>query len=30
VIEAPASGPVRLEYHHEGTTDEMFWVQLRD
>jgi hypothetical protein len=30
VIEAPATGPVRLEYHHHGASDEMFWVQLRD
>jgi hypothetical protein len=30
VIEAPASGPVRLEYRHHGNTDAMFWIQLRD
>ena len=30
VIEAPSSGPVRLEYHHDGPADEMFWIQLRD
>ncbi len=30
VIEAPSSGPVRLEYHHHGNSDELFWIQLRD
>ena len=30
VIEAPATGPVRLEYHHEDIPDAMFWIQLRD
>jgi hypothetical protein len=30
VVEAPEQGPVRLEYHHLGTTDGMFWLQLRD
>lgn len=30
VIEAPATGPVRLEYHHEDILDAMFWIQLRD
>ena len=30
VIEAPSSGPVRLEYHHHGPADEMFWIQLRE
>ena len=30
VIEATSSGPVRLEYHHHGPADEMFWIQLRD
>ena len=30
VIEAPSSGPVRLEYHHEDNLDAMFWIQLRD
>lgn len=30
VIEAPASGAVRLEYRHEDLLDQMFWIQLRD
>ena len=30
VIEAPATGPVRLEYHHEDILGAMFWIQLRD
>lgn len=30
VIEAPSSGPVRLEYHHHGPDDQSFWIQLRD
>jgi hypothetical protein len=29
VIEAPATGPVRLEYHREYLSDDMFWIQLR-
>jgi hypothetical protein len=30
VIEAPATGPVRLEYSHEDILDAMFWIDLRD
>jgi hypothetical protein len=30
VIEAPATGPVRLEYEHEGILGAKFWIQLRD
>jgi hypothetical protein len=30
VIEAPATGPVRLEYEHEDILDATFWIQLRD
>jgi hypothetical protein len=30
VIEAPATGPVRLEFRHEDILDALFWVQLRD
>jgi hypothetical protein len=30
VVEAPANGPIRLEYRHEGNADQTFWIQLRD
>jgi hypothetical protein len=30
VVEAPATGPVRLEYRHDGNADQTFWIQLRD
>jgi hypothetical protein len=30
VVEAPASGPVRLEYREYGSADAVFWLQLRD
>ena len=30
VVEAPANGPVRLEYRHHGNADQTFWIQLRD
>jgi hypothetical protein len=30
VIEAPATGPIRLEYRHEGNAGQTFWIQLRD
>jgi hypothetical protein len=30
IIEAPATGPVRLEYAHEDILGAKFWIQLRD
>jgi hypothetical protein len=30
VVEAPASGPIRLEYRHDNNADQTFWIQLRD
>jgi hypothetical protein len=30
VIEAPETGPIRLEYRQGGTADKMFWVRVRD
>ncbi len=30
VVEAPASGPVRLEYREYGSADAVFWLPLRD
>jgi len=30
VVEAPASGPVRLEYREYGNSDPTFWIRLRD
>jgi hypothetical protein len=30
VVEAPARGPVRLEYREYGSADAVFWLRLRD
>ena len=30
VVEAPEQGPVRLEYREYGSTDAVFWLQMRD
>jgi hypothetical protein len=29
VVEAPANGPIRLEYRHDANADQTFWIQLR-